>query len=118
LKEKIIIELVTVDQIVPLATKPAVTVKMRELSRNAKGNAEIEFTAQCQSVAGIEFFSWDFDYDAEKGFKATVMIDKEGKQSHAFKAGVHTIAVKVVDNEGLESIETVKLKINGVIRKL
>ena len=31
---------------------------------------------------------------------------------------VHTIAVKVIDDEGLEIIETVKLKVNGVIQKL
>ena len=42
----------------------------------------------------------------------------EGRQSHTFKAGVHTIAVKVVDNEGLESIETVRLKVNGVVEKM
>ena len=35
-----------------------------------------------------------------------------------FKAGVHTIAVKTVDNEGLESVETIKLKVNGVVEKL
>ena len=34
------------------------------------------------------------------------------------KAGVHTIAVKVVDNEGLESLEIVKLKVNGVVKKM
>ena len=117
-KEKVIIELVTVEEIVPLAMKPAVKVNMRELSRDAKGSATIEFTAKSRSEAGIEFYSWDFDYDAEKGFKASVVREMEGRQSHPFKAGEHTIAVKAVDNEGLESIETVKLKVNGVIRKL
>jgi len=53
-----------------------------------------------------------------KGFKSSVMVDKEGKQTHQFKAGVHTIAVKVVDDEGLESIETIKLKVNGVVKKM
>ena len=46
------------------------------------------------------------------------MIDKEGRQSHTFKVGVHTIAVKIIDNDGLESRETVTLKVNGVIKKL
>jgi len=41
-----------------------------------------------------------------------------GKQKHTFKAGVHTIAVKVMDDEGLESIETIKLKVNGVVKKV
>ena len=117
-KEKVIIELVTVEEIVPIAMKPTIKVNMRELSRNAKGGATIEFTAKCQSEAGIEFFSWDFKYDEKKGFKASVIRETEGCQSHQFKAGMHTIAVKVVDNEGLESIETVKLKVNGVIKKL
>ena len=118
-KENIIIELVTVDRIVPIANGPTeITVKMRELSRDAKGNAEIEFSAKVQSESEIEFFSWDFDYDIEKGFCPSVMIDKDGHQKHTFKAGVHTIAVKVVDNEGLESIETIRLKVNGAVKKL
>ena len=119
LKENIIIELVTVDKIVPIAKKPTIKVEIRELSRDdEKGIREIEFVAAGQSEAGIEFYSWDFDYDNKKGFKASVMIDKEGRQSHLFKAGVHTIAVKAVDVEGFESLETVQLKVNGVIKKL
>ena len=118
LEEKIIIDLVTVDKIVPIAMKPTVTVAMKELSRDAKGNSKIEFLAEGHSEAGIEFYSWNFDYDNEKGFKASIIMDKEGRQSHTFEAGVHTIAVKVVDNEGLESIETVRLKVNGVVKKL
>jgi hypothetical protein len=34
------------------------------------------------------------------------------------KAGIYHIAVKAVDNDGLENIETVKLKVNGVIEKI
>ena len=116
--ENTIIRLVRVDEIVPLAMKPSVTVEMRELEKDAKGNRKIEFAARGTSEAGIEFYSWDFAHDAEKGFKPSVIIDKEGRQSYQFKAGVHTIAVKVVDNEGLESIETIKLKVNGIIEKL
>jgi len=116
LKEGVVIELITVDKIVPIATKPTVTVTMRELSRDAKGNCEIEFSAEGHSEAGIEFYAWDFDYDEEKGFKSMEILDKVGKQTRTFKAGAHTIAVKVVDNEGLESIEMIKLKVNGVVR--
>jgi len=47
-----------------------------------------------------------------------VIIDKVGKQVRTFKAGEHTIAVKVVDNEGLESVEIIKLKVNGVVKKV
>jgi hypothetical protein len=46
------------------------------------------------------------------------MIDKEGRQTHTFKAGVHEVAVKVVDNEGLESVEIITLKVNGVVKKV
>jgi hypothetical protein len=118
-QENIVIELVPVEKIIPMAIGPAeITVKMRELSRDAKGNTEIEFTAKVKSESDIKFYSWDFDYDYEKGFKALELIDKEGRQRHTFKAGVHTIAVKVIDNEGLESVETIKLKVNGVVKKL
>ncbi|MDR2148065.1 MAG: hypothetical protein LBE91_16585, partial [Tannerella sp.] len=117
LKENIIIELVTVDKIVPIAKKPTITVEINELSRDAKGIREIEFTAAGQSEAGIEFYSWDFDYNPEKGFKADVMIDKDGKQTAKLKAGLHTIAVKIVDNDGLESVEVIKLKVNGTVER-
>ena len=117
LKEKIIIELVTVDSIVPIADGPSVTIKMRELDRDAKGNCVIEFSAKGRSKSEFSFYTWDFNYDEEKGFVPFTLVDKEGKQTHQFKAGVHTIAVKVVDDEGLESIETIKLKVNGVVKK-
>jgi PKD repeat protein len=88
------------------------------VSRDSKGNTVIEFIAKSKSEAGIEFFAWDFDYDAEKGFQASLLVDKDGRQVHQFKAGMHTIAVKTVDNEGLESVEIIKLKVNGVVKKI
>jgi len=57
------------------------------------------------------------NYNAEKGFSAEILLDKEGKQIYKFKAGSHSIAVKVIDNEGLENIEIVKLKINGIVQE-
>ena len=117
-QENVIIRLVRVDEIVPIAPKPTVTITMRELAKDTKGESTIEFSAEGHSESGIEFYTWDFNYDEEQGFKSFVMIDKIGKQTHTFKAGVHTIAVKAVDNEGLESIETIKLKVNGVVKKL
>jgi hypothetical protein len=33
-------------------------------------------------------------------------------------AGTHNIAVKVVDNDGLENIEVIKLKINGGVEQI
>jgi hypothetical protein len=116
-RENIIIELKKVEDIVPIAKKPAVKVGINELSRDAKGVMEIEFTTTGQSEAGIEFYSWDFEYVAEKGFKAGVMLDREGKQTCRFKAGLHTVAVKAVDNDGLEGIEVIKLKVNGTVER-
>jgi hypothetical protein len=117
-QENVIVELVTVDKIVPIAAKPTIKVTMHELSKDSKGNSKIEFIAEGYSESGIEFYTWDFEYDEERGLQSEVMIDKEGKTTHTFSAGVHTIAVKVVDNEGLESIETIKLKVNGEVEKL
>jgi DNA modification methylase len=117
LEENIIIKLVTVEEIVPIAKKPTVTVEINEKLRDIKGVRELELIAVGQSEAGIEFYSWDFEYNAEKGFRASVIIDKEGKQGAKLKAGLHNIAVKVVDNDGLESIEVVKLKVNGTVER-
>jgi len=118
LKENIIIELVTVDKIVPIAKKPTVKVEISELSRVEKGSSEIEFIAVGQSESGIEFYSWNFNYNSEQGFKADVMIDRAGRQTATFKAGQYDIAVKVVDNDGLESVEIIKLKVNGKMERM
>jgi DNA modification methylase len=117
LEENIIIELVAVDKIVPIAMKPTLTIDINELDRDAKGVREIEFVAKGASEAGIEFYSWDFEYNAEKGFKASVMIDREGRQTAKCKAGLHSVAVKVVDNDGLENTEIIKLKVNGTVER-
>ena len=116
LKEGIIIELVTVEKIIPISKKPTIKVEISELRKDEKGIREIQFLAFGESEAGIEFYSWNFHYNHENGFIADVMIDKEGKQIVKFKAGgTYNVAVKVVDNDGLESVEVVKLKVNGTI---
>jgi len=117
-QENILIKLVSVDEIVPVANKPTITVELTELSKDPTGICEIAFIAKGQSEAGIEFYSWDFNYNPETGFKASVMIDKAGRQIAKFKAGLHNIAVKVVDNDGLESVEIVKLKVNGKMERM
>jgi DNA modification methylase len=115
-KESIIIKLITVEEIVPIAKKPTITVTIKELSKDEKGVNELQLTALGQSVAGIEFYSWDFNYNEEKGFRPNVIIDKEGLQIFKFKPGFHSIAVKVVDNDGLDNIEVIKLKVNGSLK--
>jgi DNA modification methylase len=117
-QENSIIQLVTVDSIIPVSKKPTIIFEVTELSRDASGVREIEFIAKGESPSGIELYSWDFDYGADKGFKPSVIMDKEGIQRHNFTAGVYNIAVKAVDNDGLESIETIKLKVNGLIETL
>jgi len=115
--ENLLIELVTVEDLVPLAKKPKFTVKFTDLGLDRKGLREIEWEAQGESEAGIEFYAWDFSYDTQEGFKADVLIDKIGKQVEKFKAGNHQVAVKVVDNEGLESVEVIELKVNGNLHR-
>jgi site-specific DNA-methyltransferase (adenine-specific) len=92
-------------------------VHINELERDDKGCRKIEFIAQGQSPVGIEFYSWDFTHDKEKGFKPSVIIDKAGKPVLSLKTGEQTIAVKVVDNDGLENMEIVQLKINGALER-
>jgi DNA modification methylase len=128
-EENITIKLIRVEEIVPIAVKPAIGVHISDLTnphelekdeseQRSAGNRKIGFTAAGQSPAGIEFYSWDFLYDAEKGFKPQILLDKAGTQTYSFKTGSHTIAVKVVDNDGLENIEVIKLKINGKVEQV
>jgi site-specific DNA-methyltransferase (adenine-specific) len=67
-KDGIFIKLVKVEDIVPIALKPVIGVHINELERDDKGCRKIEFIAQGQSPAGIEFYSWDFAHDEGKGF--------------------------------------------------
>ncbi|MEY4768779.1 MAG: hypothetical protein RL637_1418, partial [Pseudomonadota bacterium] len=113
--ENLIIQLIKVEEIIPIAKKPTIQLQFNDLGINSKNAREIEFIATAESESGIEFFAWDFNYENEKGFRADIMIDKIGKQIQAFQTGTYQIAVKVVDNEGLENLEILKLKINGVI---
>jgi DNA modification methylase len=57
---------------------------------------------------GPPFFS-NRDYE--------VIWGDEGRHRYQFKAGLHHITVKVVDNDGLENIEVIKLQVNGKIKK-
>jgi DNA modification methylase len=125
-EENCIIKLVTVEEIVPIAKKPSLKVEMQALQPPKGGEAPqppkgggltaINFVAIGQSEAGVEFYAWDFAYN-EQYFNPEILLDKTGKQTYLFKAGEHKIAVKVVDNEGLENIEVIKLKINGEVKR-
>jgi DNA modification methylase len=114
--ENVLIKLVRVDEIVPISVKPTVNVTINDNGETEKHLREIEFIAKGETTEGkhIEFYAWDFNYN-EKQFCAETLRDRNGKQTKIFKAGEYKIAVKVIDNEGLENTEIIKLKINGKI---
>jgi DNA modification methylase len=114
-EENLLIQLIKVEDIVPLAKKPKVTLTFTDLGLDNKGLRTIDFHAHGESETGIEFYAWDFHFEEQQGFKAQILIDKKGQQRWQFPAGTHRIAVKVVDNEGLENLEVIELKINGEI---
>lgn len=117
-EENITIKLVTVEEIVPIAKKPKLNVSIKDLGADEKGHREIEFTAEAESETEIEFFAFDFDYNEEtKIFSAEEILNKEGKATNKFKAGTHTIAIKVIDSEGLEAMEVIKIKVNGEVER-
>lgn len=117
-EENVIIKLVCVDEIVPIAKKPKLTVSINDLGADSKGLREIEFIADGESESGIEFYAYDFEFNEDTNiFNAEQLLNKEGKSAHKFKAGNHKIAVKAIDNEGLESVEIIKLKVNGGIKR-
>lgn len=116
-EENILIDLVKVEDIVPIAKKPKLSIELTDLGIDGKQARKIAFTAKGESEAGIEFYAWDWRYDREQGvFKPEILRDQEGKQIYSFKAGTHCIAVKVVDNDGLESMDVMTLKINGGVQ--
>jgi len=92
------------------------TVSFISQSKNDKGVHTIQLIAKAESDSDIEFYAWDFDYNANEGFKADILIDKIGSQTQQFSTGSHQIAVKAVDTDGLESIEIINLKINGIVK--
>jgi DNA modification methylase len=117
-EENIIIKLVTVEEIVPIAKKPKLNVTINDLGADGKGIREIEFKAEAESDAGIEFYSFDFSYNPEEdNFNPTVVLDRTGTQTYKFKPGHHNIAIKAVDAEGLEAIEVIKIKVNGAVER-
>ena len=114
-KEYIYIELVEVGAVVPLSRRPRVKVTFKDLGLTEKGFREIEFKAVGESDNGIEFYAWDWNYTEKAGFKASVYRDSEGIQKHSFSSGSHSVGVKCVDEAGLECLEIVNLRINGVV---
>ena len=105
-KQKIIIELKKVGDIVDYGEKPTVKLEVEELDNN-----EYKFIANAESEAGINFYSWDFNHKETEGFKPDILLDKEGKQRKKFQPGDHHIAVEAVDIQGLDGQDKVKIKV-------
>ena len=116
-KEGIRIELVPVKDIVELAHKPRLTVRVEALPPAGPGGKRaVRLTAQGESPAGLEFYAWDAHYDPAQGFRPGILLDKAGVQTFQLKPGPHVIAVQVVDNDGLSALEVVRLHVNGEVR--
>ncbi|MDR0763146.1 MAG: hypothetical protein LBF01_01435 [Bacteroidales bacterium] len=106
-KEGIIIDLKKVTDIIDYGSGPKVSITSKEME-----DYKYLLEASAESDAGIEFYSWDFDHKPEEGFKADVVIDKDGKQVKLFEPGEHSIAVEAIDKEGLEGTGELTLKVN------
>jgi DNA modification methylase len=108
-KEGIIIDLKKVNDMIDYGSSPKVVITSKELE-----NYKYLLEASAESDSGIEFYSWDFEHNSEEGFKADVVIDKEGKQVRKFDPGEHCIAVEAVDKEGLEGTGELTLKVKEI----
>jgi DNA modification methylase len=115
-EENLIIKLVKVEDIIPIATKPNLEITFVDKGIDAKNNRLIEFIAT--SKTPFEFFMWDFNYNQKEGFNPKIMLEIKGVVEQSFSSGEHIIACKIIDKEGLENIETLKLKVNGVVKKV
>jgi len=61
-------------------------------------------------------YQWYFNCDEKIGFNPLVLRDFEGIQEEDFKFGEYIIACKIIDEEGLEAFETMKIHVNGVVK--
>ena len=94
----------------PLSRKPRVKVTFKDLGLTKKDLREIEFRAEGESINGIEFYAWDWNYTEKAGFKASVYRDAEGIQKHSFSSGSHSVGVKCVDEAGPRVFRDSKFK--------
>jgi SAM-dependent methyltransferase len=111
-EEGIEIGLVRVDSIIPIAQKPHISLSFDW--REDGNKKEVSFTAAGE---GVELWQWDWDYDEVKGFAAEVMRDTGGRQILTLAVGTYNIAVRGVDADGIDAIETIRLVVNGGVCK-
>jgi DNA modification methylase len=114
LKQNIEIELVKVEEIVPLSMPPNISLsyEWRDVGKNH--DKEIAFTATGDD---IEIWQWDWDYDDKVGFKGEVLMDKTGRQTRVFHGGSYEIAVRGVNKECTNAVEVLHLVVNGGVQQ-
>ena len=115
-EDNVIVKLVKVQEIVPIPLQPKLCIAITARTTERDGHYDIIFKAAGQSEAGIEFYSWDFHYNNSQ-FRAEVLFDKTGEQTWRYEPGHHVIAVKVIDKDGLENIEVIKLNLNAGVER-
>ncbi len=112
------IDLVKVEDIVPLARRPRVALHAQEAAGpQPKKGRSVCLTATAEDVpAGVGFYQWDVQHDPAQGFRPTVLLDKGGVLTLPLAPGSHRIAVKVVDAAGLEGVALLTVHVNGGVR--
>ena len=113
-EEGLIIELIKVEDIVPLASKPKVELFFEDLGVE-KEKRKIKFIAKADSK--IEIYQWDFAFDG-KEFKPSEMFEKSNEIETLFEKGSHVIICKAVDENGIDGIAELKIQVNGVIKQV
>lgn len=113
-EEDIEINLIRVDEIIPIGMPPHISLSFDWKEVGDKGDKEVTFTATGDN---IELWQWDWDYDAKKGFAAEVLRNNDGIQKIVLKTGKYDIAVRGVDRDGIASIEVIHLVVNGGVHK-
>lgn len=102
------IELVKVEDIIEISERPKISLDWSY--ETIEKTQKVTFKA---SGKDIKTWLWDWSYDKEKGFSADVYNDYEGVQEKVFESGSYEIAVRATDKNGLSSIKTIKLVVNG-----
>jgi DNA modification methylase len=115
-EEGLIIELIKVEDVVPIAVAPKLELSFEDKGLNDKNQRIIKLMAKCEKQA--EFFQWDFSYNPDDGFSADELLDKTGEQEVKLEKGENKIACKAIDLEGIETIEILKLKVNGIVENI
>jgi hypothetical protein len=118
----VIIDLVEIEKLVPMTTALKIELKAQDLNPTPAGGYAlpmpthtIEFSANIKDNTNQQAANcaWDFNYDKNKGFNADELLYNKGKITRTMEAGIYNIAVKVVDDQGVETIEAIRLIVNG-----